>query len=908
MDFFAAFARISAWLILLDLYTIQSPALMQKQERGPPVDLLSHLYLQQVHTLIQSRMYGQHMDENDSPSLRSDDVAYLLDEFHSARGGKLANLANLVSGVVKLLPLHPRLFDCLGSLCQFTSDIMYESSYSLRFPRQPDSQGGATAPRRRLQLGHNMHDLVLDALVMMIERHVTQLNSDSVSSCLRGLLDMLRASLQGDHPEASALLEQHQIATPSLLARYTIESMIWEEHFDLLVKLIRSSQMQLRVLAVTQMCNELVNHWKRYSEGAEEGAAVFLGHLADYLIRSNLVQYILGPNCHPEITAESGNIIGFLVVTKSYRKEHTDLLWQGIASSQDPRNVDSLNRLMSQIMNLFDYPSLLGFCKKLQTLPIESYTPVIRTIWDSVIRQIITKSTLDGIGLDFDPYDLCLRLLREASVCRPDSPVAYPELQRAALHKFSDLMNQKSDEEIREQVYMTCIEDIAQKSPTALGSLWGLSASLQSAAIPDLHILAGRYDLPKLVIEELEHAIETKKATGIDVFLAGAANRPRQEFIANIIQLEPLMIDGELGRKLWDILVGPESSCLADREAGWTILNAAMRNQPFLNPFNQCCLTQYLPALPPSCFCEGMLNFVRLAVIPRLDDLNDLPLDDEEAVAQSGIEQLWRLILEADDVALVEQSIGTLVDIYINSKHILSNPLHRNQQIHLALVNRCLRQLKDAARIIRGSIGGSVSDDDESMVIVTAQEQIRKQERVFARSLQLLRILLEKHRLRPQFAVSDLRTLIPDSPYQVEGDSAELKYQSFDGDCQTEVKPLKIGQSNTAASLLASIRDETGFANYRLYYRGGPLTPNEHSICKTLRDLCIQDGLILVRREEDKPIPTSLIKPGASLLEIEISAHFTELWGYLSMEERLAEEVCPIILFDCRKMLTLSDL
>jgi ubiquitin carboxyl-terminal hydrolase 34 len=132
---------------------------------------------------------------------------------------------------------------------------------------------------------------------------------------------------------------------------------------------------------------------------------------------------------------------------------------------------------------------------------------------------------------------------------------------------------------------------------------------------------------------------------------------------------------------------------------------------------------------------------------------------------------------------------------------------------------------------------------------------------------------------------------MPQSPTQVEGELAELKFQSFDGNKQTEVLPLQIGKRNTAASLLASLREATGFENYRLYYRGQAFAPSDEEVCKSLEDLQIQYGLILVKREADSPPPSARIKPGSSPLEIEILRHFQEFWGYLTLDERFAQEV-----------------
>lgn len=891
MDFYAAFARLTAWFVTVDLHAVRELAStpLQQGRRGP--DLFTYVYLHQFHVLI-LQFYNSHPTENDGRSPQSDGALYLMNEFQEAQGGRLIYLAQLAKGVIDLIPTFPRLADSLANICQVAGDVMTGATRFLSSTQGRSQPDDASTAQQRLELGHKIHTLVLDTLIMMIEKHVTQLNSDNLSCCIHALAEMLRLSLQGTHQSALDLLHEHREAYPELLHKYTIDAIAWEQRFDILVKLIQSSQMQLRVMAVTTMCTDLVACWKRYSENCGEEGIAYLSHLAEHLIRSQLVEYILGPNCHPEITGESANIIGFLVVTKTYRQEHTDLLWQCITSSQDPRVVDALTRMTSGIINLLDYPILLAFCEKLQTLPVEGFTPAIRSLWDHAIRQIVHRASVDGVNLDFHPYHLCLRLLREASARGPESHIAYPEMQRAALQKFLDLLNYRLDDEIRQQLYIICVEDIAQKSPTTLGSLWGLLMTMRPAIVQETHLLTEKHNLTKLIVDELEHVVETGQDVGTTIVLAGSLNQPRRDFVSNIIQLEPLKIDADLGQKLWDLLVGSRSSCLADREAGWSILNGALGTQSFLNPFLQTCLSQHLPALPSFCFCDGMLYFIREAVLPRLNNSSDLVLDDKDAVANSGIEQLWRLILEADETALVERAIRTLVvDIYIDSRHILTNPLHRNRQIHLAVVNRCLHQLKEAAKTIKASTDGTLSGDDEPMVIVATEEQIQEQERIFTRSLQLLRFFLETHQSRPQFAAPDLRTLISDVPYEIEGDSAELKYQSFDGDRQTDVKPLSIGKLNTAASLLASIRDETGFANYRMYYRGRPFLPNEREICRSLDDLHVHDGLILVKREEDGPPPSARIKPGASPLEVEISAHFDEMWEYLSMEERLAKEV-----------------
>jgi ubiquitin carboxyl-terminal hydrolase 34 len=411
----------------------------------------------------------------------------------------------------------------------------------------------------------------------------------------------------------------------------------------------------------------------------------------------------------------------------------------------------------------------------------------------------------------------------------------------------------------------------------------------------ELHRLVEEHDFTRLLVEELDHAINAGRDMGTQMVLASPIHQPRRDFIAMVIQSEPQTITQDLGFKLWGMLVGPLSLSVEDRRAGWEILNGRNSgvnsdNQP--NHFLQTCSSLYLPSLPAEYFCDGVLDFVRAEVMLRLNETSDLALDDQEAVRQSGIEQLWRIALEAEDEGSAERSLQTLAkDIYIESEYIASGPAHRTQLIHLALVGRCLKELKHAAKDIE-TLGQNLrSNNDANTAPVAAEQKLQDKERRFIRSLKFLRYILNAHRSKPNLSAPDMRTLIFEVPYAVQGDSAELKYQSFDGDQQTDIKPLVIGKGNTAASLLASLREETGFENYRVYYRGQPFLPREADICKSLEDLRVHDGLILVRREEAGPALSDRVRPGASSLEIEISAHFDEIWEYLSMKDVIAEEV-----------------
>ena len=311
-----------------------------------------------------------------------------------------------------------------------------------------------------------------------------------------------------------------------------------------------------------------------------------------------------------------------------------------------------------------------------------------------------------------------------------------------------------------------------------------------------------------------------------------------------------------------------------------------------MNSFASTCFSEYMPTLPPECFCLGTHEFVREGILPLVNDVASIALDDEEGGNHPAIEQLWRLILTAPQGTIENQAIATLVsDVYLKSETIKFFPHHRARKVHLALVNRCLQQLSAAATKLKSFGNQAMNGDDESMEIVATDQQVLEQELLFIRSLSVLREFHSLHQAEPHFSAPDLRPIMSASPEDVQGESAELKYQSFDGDAQTDVKPLDIGRTNTAASLFATLCKATGFENYRLYYRGRLFAPQESDIRKSLEDLQIHDGIILVRREPDVPSSPTRARPGASRVEVEILGHFEELWEYLSMEEKLAREI-----------------
>ncbi|KAM0377039.1 hypothetical protein HYE67_003686 [Fusarium culmorum] len=885
--FFASFATLSAWFVSQDIIAIKEFMVDQESQNRQIPELFSPIYLHHLHSITQPPRPSDSQTDQVAPT-----ASYFVRAYQKSANGSIGSLLQLARILAELIPSHPRLTNDLASICQVASDIMSDTLN----PRIPSHD---LMSKQELENGFALYELICRIFDDMIEKKPSQLFADNILRGVSALSDMIKAILRCGLPIASHLLQEHQKSFPAVSEDYAIEAVALKRRFETFIKLIRSSQMQLRFQGTTQMCRELVECWRIHSEQSDDSHA-YIGHIAEYLIGSGFIDYFLGSNCHPEIILEGANIVGFIIVTKNYRKEHLDMIWRGMTSGEDPRTVDALARMMSGIAHLFDIEGLLALCDMFQTLPVDAFTSTIRLLWDHVMQFLTDRPAIEQ-PLGIQPYNLCLRLLRESSVSTGGSQPVSPEMQQITLHKLQELLRCGPGPEGRQQLYLSCLQDIANKSATTLGSLYFLSTTIRSRVMcTELHRLVEENDFTRLLVEELEHAITIGRAMNSQTVLASPTYQPRKEFIAVIIQLEPQTITQELGFKLWNLLVGSLSLSLEDRRAGWDILNILNRGGNFdihSNHFLRTCLLHYLPTLSAEYFCEGTLEFLLAEIMPRLNEKSDLPLDDQEAVNKSGIEQVWRIALEAEDEILAEKSLQVLTqDIYIKNEYISSGPTQRTQSIHLALVGRCLKQLKIAAKDLETLGLNPQGGNDGGAVFATKGQKLLEKERIFVRSLKFLRYMLDAHRSTPHLFTPDLRTLISQAPYAVQGDSAELKYQSFDGNQQTDIKPLVIGKGNTAASLLASLREETGFENYRIYYRGQPFLPRETDICKSLEDLRVHDGLILVRREDSGPAISNRVTPGASSLEIEISAHFDEMWEYLSMKDSLAEEIFAFLI------------
>lgn len=886
-DMFCQFARLTGKLVAMDVRTlsIHTP----KGNNDELSNLGSQKYIQTFSFLLrkdETSHIGRNLETHYNWEW-DDDIVAMIDSFQT-EGGDTPNMTRLVEGKLKIMSSDPKVIEELTEPCKLVARFIQEAAASIEGVGA--HQRTVDEVRQKVLEGYKFFKAMSTGLEVIIEKHVTFLSADAALVHLANLTEIYRRTLYFDDAVSREVFEKHSGDLSRIQARHWSRVISMEWKFDILKKLITSTQMQLRVVGVTTMCSDLLSVFNSPLKGLDATSSPFLLYFADYLLKNQLVDYLVGIGSHPEIINESNNILGFLIVTKTYKQTQTDKIWQTVMTSQDPRVVEAILKMLYKCLNLYDYRSLTYLCKKTMDVPVESFTVAMRDFCTMMFKELVSKSVNEGAPyLGPAPYDLLVRLIKESSVATNDASARYPDIHTFATSRFKDLLPHGPGPESRNSIYLNCIQEISAKTAAAAGSICVINLVLKSN-MPELRMLTMKHGLTQLLVEELESVVATGSQSSNQSMKNSPANQARRELLLGIIVHEPSTISTELGQRLWDALVGSESKSVTERNTSWQILNGAVKKTSSHNVFLATCFKDYLPKLPNHCLTQGALDFAKEAVASWLDEVSLDFVEEDRAFESPALEQIWHMILTAPPNTIDATAISILVEVFVNSALILSIPRTKARTIHLTFVDRCLQQLKGAAAKLKTFSGEVSSGSDEAMVIVASEDQFQEQEKIFARSLAVLREFLRAYQTKPQFAPPKSRTPITGVTSDVEGEPLTVKYQSFDGDKHTEVKSLTLGKLNTAASLFATLQKATGFKNYKVYCSGKEFDPDEVDVCKSLDDLKL-NGLVLVQRREEADSQPAHLSSNKPTLEAEITKHFDDLWSYLSMHEKVAQEI-----------------
>jgi ubiquitin carboxyl-terminal hydrolase 34 len=668
--------------------------------------------------------------------------------------------------------------------------------------------------------------------------------------------------------------------------RATLISNAWK--FKLLRKYVVKGRMELRVMSIGTMDNALVEIWREYNTTAQSTGHPVMQYLAEFLLHEQIIDYIISVDSHPQLISRSGNIVGFLVVTRRYSESQTDAIWRTISNSQDPRVVAATLTMLRNITSLMDSPELLYLCSKLYDLPIEHYSlDVVRFLKDisDKIRQKVYQ--WDAVDRKSRPWNVCIRVMQDTSPGRTSTKLTL-DLFREACEQLVSVSTSVGPEE-RAEIYTDCAVHIAEQSPKATGSIRAIFVLCGNANYPDTNFFKQNLEVIRYVLEELCSFVETENRQGPNQFNPSPLDY-RLDLLRFFVLRTPEAIPSDLYLTIWDHVIGKYALNNYVRDKAWAKFSEAVKYTPD-NEFCRSLISTYVPSLEPEYFTPGLYDFVAHYRFPTTRQLTTTEDGEKTLLQIRGGDLLWRMVQTAPQGTIEDRAAKQLAARYVEIDTTQDVSLEELEDAHVALVEKCMVELLSDYKALRNGAQQGVSVGMDVIVSDTTRTQMELR---FARTLNFVKLLLVIIRTKSEFSRtprSDSKVEIfePDITF---GDTTEITYNI---PSTSEKQTAILGTGNTLRDLETRICQATGFTKVNMFFAGQRLDLSQKAH-ETLADLGLAPKAhVLVQKaagsEARQPIPDS--KASCSIYEMTILNHFEELFEYMDSDDCISQ-----VLFD----------
>ncbi|PGH23651.1 hypothetical protein AJ80_02257 [Polytolypa hystricis UAMH7299] len=896
--FFTAYAHLTLHLVRLD--TLALKQLPDDGDTSP--DLLSRLYLPAFSWMLQVHNipFYKFMERS-----HGSEVINLVARLNDAVAvDTIIRMSGFADALLKHVAQWPALTPSLLALINIVHNLV-ESAIERRNLNADDNLISPPPITETLELAYPLMKRIDQSCQSFVAKKASWLTSDTSDSLLRFIGNVYFNTsylLQDMAPKIARDLGV-QVPDDAKLDEYP-QIILYGWKFQLLKKQIMDGRMELRVNSMEMMQNDLVGIWRQHIQGNPAGIHhPIIQYLVKFLRDSNIVEYVVGVESHPQLISRSGNVVGFLVVTSTYTDRDTDTIWNTVTGSQDPRTVAEVLVMLSRTFSLHQSSSngLQYLCTKLIELPLNRFDTKMIEYCEQLLTALreqqaerMRSDIPDYPHADVAPHRLCVRLIREAASVPEFNSEQQTYLQRFAGKQLSLLLSLGLNDSDKMDMYRQCMNDIAEMNEFTVGSIHALNALIPPYDNQDIRKLALDFDFTGLIITELVHAFDTTPSDFSDPAVRNSL-LPRIQLLHRIIDKVPDTVTDEMADRLWDSVFMSRIIGDQGRNVAWDILSKAASRSGRRNSFVDRYMRDYLPRVRPEDLSLDILSFAEQAVSYEIRFDPPPVAQENEVIAIPGMERIWQFILTALPGTIEMKATSFAIEVYLDHTLIRRAPRSSAEATHVALVDRCVEQLKAASSKLKSFGDGTTSGDDEPMVLVPSDGEIREEELRFSRSLLFLKQLLQGLRTRPQYTPPrGSPPTIPLADGELKGNLIGISYQAFSGNSQTPIRSLQIGDLNTVSELVEKLVRLTGFSKFSAISGGQRLDligNGDH----TLRDLKLsQAGLLIIRKHPEAPeISIGGRRQSLSLVDSEVLKHFDDLYDLLGLEERLAKETEP---------------
>ncbi|KAJ5898508.1 hypothetical protein N7504_008796 [Penicillium tannophilum] len=672
----------------------------------------------------------------------------------------------------------------------------------------------------------------------------------------------------------------------------------WGWKFRVLKKYIMEGRMELRAHGVESMQSDLISIWKQYVSPDPAGIALpFVQYLVRFIRDNKIVNYLVGVDSHPQLISRSSNIVGFLIVTSTYTNSETDIIWKTVTDSQDSRIVTEVLSMLIKTfwMHPSTAPALIYICAKVLELPLDRFDTRIIDICDSLLGRV-SERPVDQVGGDYVdtiPLRLCVRLIRESTAVEDMSVEHKKLLQSLGTKHLERFIKSGISSNDRMEMYERCIQDIAEMNQFTAGSIQVLSALVPMHDSQEMRKLAEEFDLTRLVIKDLLHTVNDEQV-GLSNGFSHYGLISRVAILFRLIDMAPDTITPELGSAFWNEILLSNKLGHDGQKAAWNMMVSALSRSSKSNPFLERCIREYLPGLSPSDYTSEVLSFAKQSISYDVRFNPPTPAGADEVITVPGMERIWNFILTALPGTIEAEATAFAIEVYLDHQIIRSSPRSAIEATHIAIVNRCIDQLKSTAATLKAP-EQAVLNDDASMDSVTLTGEIGPDEIKFRRSLLFLRQFLYGLRTRPLYSPPrGPPPRLPERP--LKGNPIDISWQSFNGSASSPISTLQIGDLSTAAELMERFTQLTGFSKLSAIWGGQriDLLKDPEALVK---NMTLHPGLLILRRAPDaQEVSYDSKQQYLTAVDSEVLMHFDEIYELLSLKDDLAREIFDFLI------------
>ncbi|KAL4968635.1 putative ubiquitin C-terminal hydrolase [Aspergillus stella-maris] len=857
------------------------------------VDLISRNYVQSLGWLLSFDkipfymvMHRRHGDEVGSI------LSGLNDRTLAAPMNGARYLSEYTSIIIELIPRMPQLAAPLAFAVKVVQSLA-ESSNDHNGYNTENQDSESPEHQKAMETLYSLIRSVDEAYQAHITKKSPWVTHETSNQLLRHISSAYMALCNQSASIVSRIGKDLTLQISESIPRSSFPSMMFSGwRFGVLKKHVMEGRMELRVLGIETMQQDFVNI---YSAHMRKDPDVGLHHplvqfMVNLLRESKLVEYIVGIDSHPQLISRSHNIVGFLVVTLTYTDVDTDTIWKTVTESPDPRTVSEVLGMLVKTFSLHPPNStgLLYLCSKLLELPLTRFDVRMVEFCEQLFSFLRSnrQESFDTLKNDVRPLHLCVRLIRESAATEELAVDLKALLQKFASTQLTSFMQVGLSDADKMEIYERCVQDIAERNQFSVGSIQALGALLNSQDSSEIRKLAEEFNLTHLLISEVAKVVQAKKIDLADTF-SRTGFISRVHMLARIIERVPDSISPELGDILWYKVFMSQDLPHQGRRMLWDTFCTITQNTVVENPFIECCIRKYLPDLSPADYCIEVLAFAKQSMTYEIRFNPPPPAAENEVVSIPGIDRIWKFILTAPSNTVEVDAISFAIEVYLD--HNIIRRSHRSsvEATHMALVDRCVDQLKSAASKLKSRPSELADADDEKIIIEASDNAVLADELKFSRSLFFLRQFLQALRTRPQY--SPPQNSPPSLPLQpVKGELINIQYQSFDGGVRSKVRMLRIGDLNTSAELVEALLKVTGYPKIMTISSGQKIDLLEKSE-QTVRDLRLS-GLLIVRRDPSSGA-AGRKQQALTSVDTEVLKQFDDLYDLLNLDDHLAREI-----------------